>query len=337
MTRSQEILKWKREGIPDEIDLLAEQSQVDQLAIDAQEMLAAGVGRLPPAPEINASNTTALLSLAQAYVGSEKHEEAVKILEHETLGPVNLLAANHAAVGNPIFVEETHRTALQAYVGSMGTGGDVMMQKAKSAMAAMQAAVGDDATGKQRMLSVYVNLARSVETQMKSAEPAAKQQMSQVFEAFLQELSGGSSDVGVLNWVAETFASLGSGFDDDPQVLNENAKRYYERSVAAFANILSMTDLDPQLTTQMKVRSASVKSKLRDYESAMTEFVDVLQKTPNAINVQVEAAKLLQRWGSVIPAKYNVAIRGTMQDNPPGNVWGWGENREHHIATSTIS
>jgi hypothetical protein len=310
---------------------LADQARADKLAKHAQELLAAGVKRLPPAPEISASNATALLSLAQAYVGANRFTDAVDILEHETLGPINLLEAKDEAVSNPIFVEESHRTALQAYVGSMGSGGDEMMQKARTAMAALQTAVGNDAAGKQRMLSVYVNLAKSVETQMMSADPAAKQQMSQVFEAFLQELSGGSSDVGVLNWVAETFASLGSGFDDDETTLNENAKRYYERSEAAFANILAMPNLDPQLTTQIQVRSASVKARMRNFQSAMEEFVNVLKKTPNAINVQVEAARMLQKWGETDPQRYDLAIRGTTQEDPPGDIWGWGK-----IATSTL-
>ena len=331
LTLTQKIQKWKREGIPKEVDLLAEQARRDKFAQGAQKLLAAGVRRLPSAPEVNVTNATALLSLAQAYVGANRFSDAVDVLEHETLGPVNLVAAKDDAVSSPVFVEETHRTALQAYVGLIGSGGDETMQKARAEMAALQTAVGADAAGKQRMLGVYVNLAKSVETQMMSADSAAKQQMSQVFEAFLQELSRGSSDIGVLNWVAETFASLGSGFDDDETNLNENAKRYFERSEAAFANILAMSSLDPQLRTQVQVRSASVKGKLRDFQSAMEQFVDVLKANPKAINVQVEAARMLQEWGETEPQRFDLAIRGTTQEDPPGDIWGWGK-----IATTTL-
>jgi tetratricopeptide (TPR) repeat protein len=283
-------------------------------------LLADGYARLPEQPAVNTSNATALLSLAQAYVATGEHVKAVEVLEQAVIGPITLLNANHQSVQNPLFIEETYRTALQAYVGSLGAGGAAMMEKAKIAMAAMQQAVGSDAAGKQRMLGIYVNLAQNVENQMTSASLEAKQEMSKVFEAFLQELSAGSSDVGVLNWVAETFASLGAGFDDDPDVLNEDARKYYARSIAAFQNILSKTDLQPQLVTQMTVRMASVKSQMHEYQAAMTHLEEVLGKTPNAINVQVEAAQLLQRWSQVEPAKYQQAIAGIQG----GAVWGWG-------------
>lgn len=310
----------------DEAELEQQRTQLQELADSAAELLAAGYKRLPEQPTVNTSNATALLSLAQAHVASGQHDQAVDVLEHAVLGPITLVNAGDDAVSNPVFIEETYRTALQAYVGSLATRGSEMMEKAKTAMAAMQQAVGSDAAGKQRMLGIYVNLAKSVESQMKSAAPDAKQEMSSVFEAFLQELSAGSSDVGVLNWVAETFASLGSGFDDDPQVLNQNAQKYYSRSIAAFQNLLSKTDLQPQLATQIKARMASVKEQLHDFEGSLAELEAILGKSPNALNIQVQAAKLLQRWGQSNPEKYKQAIAGIQADGgQPGVVWGWGK------------
>ena len=314
-----------------EVDAAAETKELEELAGSAKELLVAGYDRLPEQPEVTVYNATALLSLAQAYVESSEHTKAVEVLEHALLGPITLVDAKHEAASNPVFVEETYRTALQAYIGSMNSGGAAMMEKAKGVMASLQAAVGSDAAGKQRMLGIYVNLAKSVESQMKSATPEAKQEMSQVFEAFLQELSAGSSDVGVLNWVAETFASLGAGFDDNPDVLNPDAKKYYERSIGAFQNLLSVTTLDPKLATQMKARMASVKASNHDFQNALSDFTEILTKTPSAVNVQVQAARLLQRWAATTPANYEQAILGV----PPGGkgvVWGWGK-----IANATIS
>ena len=119
-----------------------------------------------------------------------------------------------------------------------------MMEKAKIAMAAMQQAVGSDAAGKQRMLGIYVNLAKSVESQMKSAAPDAKQEMSSVFEAFLQELSAGSSDVGVLNWVAETFFGLAAGLDKGSGVPNRDKVGTVTRSQVEEIAQTKMPDLN---------------------------------------------------------------------------------------------
>ncbi len=312
--------------VPEDVDVHWRRTLLEDLATKAMQLLAAGYDRLSESPTVSTSNATALLSLAQAYVATSQHGKAVDVLEHVSLGPMTLVNAGDDAVKNPVFIEETYRTALQAYVGSMGMGGQEMMDKAKTAMAAMQELVGSDAAGKQRMLGIYVNLARNVETQMKAATPQAKQEMSQVFEAFLQELSAGSSEVGVLNWVAETFAGLGSGFDDDPDVLNENAGKYYDRAIAAFQNILSMPDLEPQVATQIKARMALVKAQMHDFEGSLNDFEEILGNTPNALNIQVQAARLLQRWGQSDPEKYKLAILGDPADGKQGGaVWGWGK------------
>ncbi|MFK8113883.1 MAG: hypothetical protein AB8B91_16900 [Rubripirellula sp.] len=310
------------QGLADGVDLEAVQSQIDQLAKQSVEFLSAGYKRLPEAPAVTTSNATALLSLAQAYVAEGKHVEALEVLNHPVLGPITLVEATNPVVENPVFVSEALRTSLQANVGSIGTGGEGAIAKAKAAMAAMQQAVGSDAAGKKRMLGIYVNLAQSVETQMKSAPDDAKQKLSQVFEAFLQELSAGSSDVGVINWVAETFASLGAGFEAEGEadVVNETAKTYYQRSVGAFQNLLSVSGLQPELVTQVKSRMASVKSKMGDYEGAMSDFQEILSKNPKAINLQVEAARLLQAWGKTDPNRLQQAIAGV-----DGTIWGWGK------------
>ncbi len=320
----QEIARLEREGVPEDVDLEAKRGESEQLAENAIELLSAGYDRIPDEPTVDTFNATALLSLAQAFVASAEYSKAVKVLEHDTSGAITLVEANHDAVANPVFVEEAYRTALQAYVGSMTDQGAGAMEKAKRAMAALQQSVGTDDAGKQRMLGVYVNLAQNVEAQMKSASATERQAMSEVFEAFLQELSGGSSDVGVLNWVAETFASLGAGFDDDPDALNQQAAKYYERSIAAFENLLSLSSLDPQLATQIKVRLASVKTQKRDFQDALDNFKEVLAKTPTAVNVQVEAARLLQRWAGSDPAKYAQAISG-IPSGGKGILWGWGK------------
>lgn len=322
----QQLAAGKKNPSNEDIDPKQRQTLSGDLAASAIEMLASGFKLMPKEPLVSTSNATALLSLAQAYVASNQHSEAVDVLEHPVLGPVTLVNANHESVQNPVFAEETYRTALQAYVGSIGVRGTSMMEKAKTAMAAMQEAVGSDAAGKQRMLGVYVNLARNVETQMKSAAPDAKQEMSVVFEAFLQELSAGSSDIGVLNWVAETFASLGSGFDEDPDLVNENARKYYVRSIQAFQILLSRPELQPQLATQIQARMASVKGQIQDYEGALSDLKVILAKSPNALNLQVQAAELLQQWGRIDPQKYELAIGGIPAEGTGnGAVWGWGK------------
>lgn len=309
-----------------------EEGEVDleQLATQASELLKAGYERLDPAATVTNSIVTAILSLAQSLVASGDYVGAIEVLENPEVGPLALLDQGHAATENPVYVQESLRTALQAYVGAMSTDPPAMMKKAKQTMVSLRQAVGEDAIGKQRMLAIYVNLAQSIESQLSSAEPSARQEMSKVFEAFLQELSAGSSEVGVLNWVAETFASLGRGLDTDSANLNEAARGYYQRSIDAFGNLLTRSDLQPQLSTQIKARVASVKTQMRDFEGAMGELEQLIRASPNAVNLQVEAARVLQAWGETNSTKYKEAITG-IRSREKGGIWGWGK-----IANATM-
>lgn len=164
---------------------------------------------------------------------------------------------------------------------------------------------------------------------MKSASPEAKQEMSKVFEAFLQQLAGGATDPGTLNWVAETFAGIGAGFDDEGDVLSEDARKYYQNAIVAFQNILDKGGLPAKMATQIRVRMASVMGKTHEFPRSLAVLEQVLAENPSAINVQVEAARLLQRWGREDPSKYSTAIAGGGQQS---NIWGWGK-----IATGTLS
>ena len=281
---------------------------------------------------INTSNATSLLSLAQAYLEAHEDQLAVEVLEDSRLGPLTLVDQKHSAVENPAFAEETYRTALTAYVGLLGTRGESMMDNAKRVMLALQESVASDPAGKQRLLAVYVHLAQNVESQMKSAAPQARLEMSKVFEAFLQQLASSATDPGTLNWVAETFASIGAGFDDHSDTLSDDARRHYQNAIVAFRNILEKGGLPNATATQIRVRMASVMAKIREFAPAMAELEQVLASNPSAVNVQVEAARLLQQWGRLDPSKYAQAISGTGDRSRPSDVWGWGK-----IATATQS
>ncbi|MEZ6091874.1 MAG: hypothetical protein R3C05_28490 [Pirellulaceae bacterium] len=158
---------------------------------------------------------------------------------------------------------------------------------------------------------------------MKAAEtPEQKQALSAVFEVFLDQLSTGSTDLNVLNWVAETFSSLGAGFVTDGQV-GPDARKYYDQSIAAFNNMLQRPDLPEATSTQVKLRVAQAHAKIGSFDEAMAIFEEVLGKNAMMLNVQVAAAKMLQSWAAQDPEKYVAAMRGL---NAGKSVVGLGKN-----------
>ena len=309
---------------------------------DAVTFLLSGYENLPEDTVVDASVATAILSLAQALMASSgvqangaekgtlKTGRILEILENPTFGPLVLIAQEDESAANPLFVQEALRTALQAYVASMESDPVGMMEKAKQTMTRLREAVGTDVVGKKRMLAIYVSLAQTMEAKVLQASPESKKQMTGVFESFLGALSADASDPGTLNWVAETFSSLGSGLDTGAQTLNEDARVYYDKSINAFQNLLTKGELSPALKTQIRARLAAVKARKRDFAGAMADMETLLRDNPKAVNLQVEAARILQRWGARDPSKLSEAIRGT-GTGESAVVWGWGK-----IANATM-
>lgn len=305
-------------------DADASEQKLDRLKRQAGELLVAGYKRLPEEPEVNRSNATALLSLAQLYLKDEEFTKAIEVLEHPVLGPLKLVREKNEAASNPIFVEETYRTALRAYVASLAGGGPRMMEKAKAVIAAMKQALGDDAAGRKRMLGVYVNLAQDVQRQMQAASPELKVQLSSVFEAFLLELTQGSNEVNVLHWVADTFAKLAAELNE-VEGLNENARKYYQQADAAFEKVLIQPATSPKLATQVKIQLADVRFHKQEYDSSLKLYNDVLSHDPKAINVQIGAARLLQAWGQQDAKRYQQAFKGISGPGEEATIWGWAK------------
>ena len=326
---AEQIREFELQGTPDGIDLSVITTDRHELEQRAFSLLSAAFHRLPDPAEVTRPRVTALLSLAMAANANSEEEMAVEVLEHDQLGPLTLADQKHEVLSDPRLTEEIYKTALQAYVGSLGADSQGRLAAAKRVMTALQQSIQDDENARKRMLGVYVSLAQRIESQMKSATPDAKLEMGGVFEAFLQQLGSESSDPAVLNWVAETFAGIGGGFDVEGDVAPERAQYYYQQSIAAFQNLLSKNVVTPATATQFRVRMARVMVRSRRYNEALAELEQVLATNPKALNVQVTAARLLQSWGKTDPAKYSAAITG-MQ--PPSNVWGWGK-----IAKGTLN
>ncbi len=303
--------------------------EVAQLSAVSRLYLMNGIERMPADPGVSAFNVAAMLLAAESLLEDDRPAQAVEVLEHPALGPVTLMQAEHPVLSDPLLRRQSLQLALRAYVGSIDQD-ESIIAKAKSAMTELQAAVGSDPQGKQQMLAIYVQLARSIEQQLKSADGQDKQRLSQVFEAFLNELTAGASDTGVLLWVAETYVSLGVGFDDNPQMLHPMAQQYYSQSAAALTNLLVVT-ADPTLATQVRARLAAVKGMQRDYAGALSEFQQLLQAQPNAVNLQVEAARMLGQWGTSDPQQYQRAVAG-IGEGPGRVIWGWAK-----IASATMS
>jgi tetratricopeptide (TPR) repeat protein len=277
------------------------------------------------AGKITEAGITAALSLAQIYVDAGQAEDAIQLLEDATVGPLTLVKAGDAATAREGFDAETYKTALRAYISSLAgaADADAVIQKATGVMDAMKAAIDP-----QRLMEIYISLARDLEKQMELATPQAKQALSKGFETFLKRLRGGTTELNVLNWVGETFYSIASGFDTqaDP---TPDARKYYLEALATYQAILDKATFDdPKMKIHVRLRLAKVNQRLRKFTAARDIFIEVLKENEMMLNVQVEAAKMYQEWAGFpgSEALYDKAVRGAEPINPKtkkNTIWGW--------------
>ena len=323
----QELRQWAADpaAVPAGTDTVAKQAALQQLRTRAQGILAERVTRMQQSGTVNASAATAALSLAQIYLDTGQVDRAVTLLEDATVGPLTLVTQGHAAAKREGFAGETYKTTLRAYISSLpeAADSDAVVAKAIRVMDVLQTTIDAD-----KLVTIYVGLAHDLEEQMKLATPERKKSLSRGFEAFLIRIRSGATDFSVLNWVAETFVSLGSSFYDADQKLTPEAKQYYDEAADTYETILKKVPLDnPERKVQVLLHHALTQRRLHNFLEAKRIYLELLREHAALRNVQMEAARMYQEWAA-FPDKsplYERAIRGAEPDAKTGTnvIWGW--------------
>jgi tetratricopeptide (TPR) repeat protein len=123
-----------------------------------------------------------VLSLAQIYVEEGKPMEALQLLYDPEIGAKTLVDADHQVTRIPGFADETYKAAIRANVISVPEAPNhrAAIDDAIVALNASQDRIGNTPAGRQRLLAIYVGLAKDLERQMVIATPAARQTMGPV-------------------------------------------------------------------------------------------------------------------------------------------------------------
>jgi tetratricopeptide (TPR) repeat protein len=323
----QEVRGWEadKSTLPEGVDLAAKKQTLEELKTKAQKVLVDGIARMQRGESVSTTLATAALSLAQIYVDTQQIDKAVALLEDEKLGPLPLVKAQHPAADREGFKAEAYKTALRAYLSSLAGAAapEAVVQKATEVMEALKDSLEED-----KLIALYVSLARELEAEMKLATPEAKVTLSQAFEKFLRQIQTGGRAFSVLNWVAETFAGMAESFDTDKANLTDEARQYYTEAAKTYQAILDKVQFgDPRQKTAVRLRQAFVARRLEVFTEAKKTYLEILRANPQTVNVQVEAARMYQEWAR-FPEKealYEWAIRGAEPDPKSGRniIWGW--------------
>ncbi|GIW95135.1 MAG: hypothetical protein KatS3mg110_3176 [Pirellulaceae bacterium] len=335
-----QLRQGEREGKLGGPDVAEKQRQLDQYRDQAEKVLAAGLQRVQQGGRRDNSLLLAALALSQLYLETQRPQEAVTLLEHPQFGPLALVRAKDPITEQPGVAEETYRTALRAYLGTMVAGDkpDQAVQKAKQVMAELKQSVGGGPDAAQRLVAIYLTMARELKQQLEIASDRERLDLAKGFEVFLQELASEAQDFQIRQWVAETFATLAESFDvPDSPVAPQTANQFYRRAVELLRGMLDEAERNPQFLPEprnkllLQMRLAMCLRRIGDYQNAMNTWAEILSVHNTALSVQVEAARTLQQWAKM-PGQQQMYIKAMVGDRPdpkaqpPSNIiWGWGK------------
>ncbi len=339
MNQLREWEKAAREGDADAAELhakiAARKPQLAEVKKTAFEILESGVARMKEGGVVNATVPRAVLSLAQIYVDSDEAPKALQLLDDPQIGVLSMVARNDAAIDSPRLREQAYSVGLSAIVSALSkvkstdqrTG---LIQRSREMVQSLRSEVGDSAESQQRLVDIFYRLARGLETQLKLLDkPEDRRVLSEGFNTFLEQVRGEGKDLRVLNWVAESFSSLGNGLSDDANsaaaahACFDNAARTYDQ-ILENSEALGLT---PELARQMRFRKALALRECSRYEEAAKILLEVLAQDNRRLEYQMEAARTYQLWGDQPQQalKYLDAVRGTGGEKNAAEqtIWGW--------------
>lgn len=221
-----------------------------------------------------------------------------------------------------------YQQLLRTYIGLKN------LDEARKARKKLEEVAGgeDDAA----LTQVFVDFGKELEQELERLQAAGETdrlaEVREGFEAFLNDLfnrEDGQTFYSLL-WIAETYASLGDGSNDNPTKQEE----FFNKAASTYQTILDKAAGDasfvsnPTQILACKLRMVDSLRRQGDFAKAEQTILDVINQSPNAPDAQFAAANLYQEWGESgavdAPEKFKLALYGKGKAGEPGHVWGWG-------------
>lgn len=339
---AKELREWEQDStkMPAGADLAARKKELDELKSTAQTTLQDGVARMQASGEMTNIGASAVMYLAQILVDTNQPDKAVALLEDSKIGALTLLKQNHPATQREGFAVEAYQIALRAYISGLGSAKEPqpLIDKAKQMMEALKTAMGD--AGQNKLVAIYVSLARDLQTQMELADDNAKKGLATGFEVFLKEVAAEAKEQNILYWVADTYRAMGESFLNSGKGGKAAAQPYLQSALATYQKILDRVGKEPSaagLATQIRLQMARTNRSTGKFKESIDQYEEILRPAAGRLllPVQIEAAQAYQEWASYGPSykhHYGDAILGARPDEKNADkakrteriIWGWG-------------
>lgn len=267
--------------------------------------------------------------LAQIFVEAGQASQAIDILRHPQRGPLTLLAAEHPLTLAPGLMEVIYRTALRAELAQLvAAPDDEHARSIRGLIQSIQAHLGRTPAGSGQLISIFLASARQLQQSLQNTQGPAKAGLIDALDRMLSEMAQNSTDIAILQWCVETYHEI--GLASQSAGLTPQAERAFQAIESVTGRALELGQqgkvaLNPTQQAQLHLKQAQAQKALGKFSPAFDSLCQILQQTPNVLDIQIEAAHVLQSWGdSGVPQKYTEAIEGSGPVQQGRRlVWGW--------------
>ena len=300
----------------------------------AEKLLTDAWGGLAPEQFANGTleGTNDLVGL---YLQGGRLDDALRVINEPSKGAV--AQSKVIAELQPSLQLDTYRLNLQAMVQSAGQGrSELTAEQVDESIRVMKELC--DKTGDTTMLSKSLqNLAAELQGQLETSKnPEQQAKLANCFKILIDQLTGVSSDPGVIESGGAAMIVLASNLEKVPALASKAtemmaiAEKAYTKLSQMPAAELEKIKRKPE---ELMLKLAITKRGAGKYEEANKLLVEALTKNQSNITVQIEAAKNLQQWAAGKDVeKLKMAMLGAEpQANKKKLVWGWGQ-----IAQTTV-
>jgi len=255
---------------------------------------------------------------------------ALKVLDNKIYGPLVLIEKQEEPGDN--FKSDLYSAELQAVVGVMTTDGSDMqrlLKRATGTMDKLQNSVKGKDDASERLVRIYLGMARDIREQLDSADPDRKTKLVGAFRVFLDSIAKSSEDPATLQWVGQTLMQMGESTMAPGELKAQGqAKELLTSAISTLNGLIIKQGAAAPAT--LKFQLAKAHRLNGEYKQSIDLLDGVLQQNSMMLDAQIEAAMAYEQWAGTIDPKfaakaYDAALRGARPDSTGKNtIWGWG-------------
>jgi hypothetical protein len=279
-----------------------------------------------PADLVSVESALALINL---WLIDGKSEDAAALLNNSDKGPIPLLEANPSLATEGTTALRANQSALQIYIGQLAGQADASaLDRVKATMEKLRSIAGEDEEGQKKLAAVFFRLARDLQQQLEAApDAAARDRLASGIAVVLTQLRDSTKDSATTLWVGQTLAGIAKAVKGNSPSVSSSVQKLADDSIKTLDALRADAATTPETATKVRFVMAQAYQTKGQFDEALKLVEEILKQNPMMLDVQVEAARMLQASGTGKSAEMlTKAVNGYLPNTKTrqNTIWGWG-------------